>query len=127
MSKAALKSTLVSISALVLLGFAPAFAGDNAARAKAYFNAIADGNAEAIASFYADDAEFRWIGGPLAGVYKGKSKIRAVWEKFSEAAGKLDHDVLQLSENTAGKGPSITATVKFKGEGEVPVRFAITL
>ena len=28
MSKAALKSTLVSVSALVLLGFAPAFAGD---------------------------------------------------------------------------------------------------
>jgi hypothetical protein len=90
------------------------------------FNAIGDGNAAAIASFYADDAEFRWIGGPLAGVYKGKDKIRAVWEKFSEVAGKLEHEVLQLSEDAGGKAPGITATVKFKGDGEVPVKFAIT-
>ena len=122
MRKTALNSVLISVSALALLGLSPAFAGDNASRAEAYFKAVAGGDVATIASFYADDAEFRWIGGPLAGVYKGKDKIKVVWDKFSKVAGKLKHEVLQLSENA----PGITATVKFKGDGEVPVKFAIT-
>lgn len=122
-----LKSAAIAASSVLLLAAAPASAGPDAVRAKAYFNAISGGDAETIASFYADDAEFHWIGGPLAGVYNGKDKIKAVWEKFSKAAGALDHDVLQLSESANGKLSTVTARVKFKGQGEVPVKFIMTM
>jgi ketosteroid isomerase-like protein len=125
MTKAPIKSMAFAISSFVLLGTAPAFAGADSIRAEAYFNAISGGDAETITSFYADDAEFHWVGGPLAGVYKGKDKIRAVWEKFSKAAGALNHEVLQLSESANGRVTTVTARVKFKGEGEVPVKFVM--
>lgn len=118
-----LRSAVIAASSLVLLGTLPAQAGADAVRAEAYFNAISGGNADTIASFYADDAEFHWIGGPLDGKYKGKDKIKGVWEKFSQAAGKLDHKVLQLSESANGKTSTVTARVMFKAESEVPVKF----
>lgn len=118
-----LKSALMAASALVFLGTPPAQASADAVRAEAYFNAISGGNAETIASFYADDAEFHWIGGPLDGKYKGKTKIKGVWEKFSQAAGKIDHEVLELSESANGKTSTVTARVMFKADSEVPVKF----
>ena len=123
MTKTGLKAVVIAASSLVLLCVAPAYAGADAVRAEAYFNAISGGNADTITSFYADDAEFHWIGGPLAGVYKGKDKIKGLWDKFSKAAGDLDHEVLQLSESANGKTSTVTASVMFKGEGEVPVKF----
>jgi len=123
MIKAAVKSLAIATSSLVLFAAGSAHAGADAVRAKAYFNAISGGDAETIASFYADDAEFHWVGGPLAGVYNGKDKIKGVWEKFSKAAGDLDHEVLQISESANGKVSTVTARVTFKGKGEVPVKF----
>jgi ketosteroid isomerase-like protein len=123
MTKPGLKAVAIAASSLILLSVAPAHAGADAVRAEAYFNAISGGNADTITSFYADDAEFHWIGGPLAGVYKGKDKIKGLWDKFSKAAGDLDHEVLQLSESANGKTSTVTARVNFKGEGEVPVKF----
>jgi ketosteroid isomerase-like protein len=118
-----LKSAAMAASYLVLLGMTPAKAGADAVRAEAYFNAISGGNADTIASFYADDAEFHWIGGPLAGKYKGKDKIKGVWEKFATAAGKINHKVLELSESANGKTSTVTARVMFKADSEVPVKF----
>jgi ketosteroid isomerase-like protein len=120
-----LKPLALAAAWLVLLGFAPAQAGPDAARAKAYFNAISGGDAATIASFYADDAEFHWVGGPLAGVYKGKDQIKAVWDKFTKAAGELDHEVTQIAESANGKVSTVTARVTFKGQGEVPVKFTM--
>ena len=114
-----LKAAALAASSLFLFGVAPAHAGADAVLAEAYFNAISGGNADTIASFYADDAEFHWVGGPLAGVYKGRDRIKSVWEKFAEAAGDIDHEVLQLSESANGKTSTVTARVKFKGEGEL--------
>lgn len=125
MTKAPVRSIALAVSSVLLLGVVPAYAGADTVRAEAYFNAISGGNAETISSFYADDAEFHWVGGPLAGVYKGKDKIRGVWEKFSKAAGSLNHEVQQLSESVNGKVTTVTARVKFKGEGEVPVKFVM--
>ena len=119
------KAAALTASSLFLFGVAPAHAGADAVRAEAYFNAISGGNADTIASFYADDAEFHWVGGPLEGVYKGRERIKSVWEKFAEAAGDIDHEVLQLSESANGKTSTVTARVKFKGEGEVPVKFIL--
>lgn len=123
MTKTSLKAAAIAASSFVLLGIAPAYAGADAVRAEAYFNAISGGNVDTITSFYAEDAEFHWVGGPLAGVYKGKDKIKGVWDRFTKAAGDLDHEVLQIAESANGKISTVTARVKFKGEGEVPVKF----
>ena len=123
MNKTALKTLAGAASALFLLGIQTAAAGTDRVRAEAYFNAISGGNAETIASFYADNAEFHWVGGPLAGVYTGKAQIKGVWERFSKAAGDINYKVLELSESQKGKRSTVTARVNFIGPKEVPVRF----
>lgn len=126
MIKLALRYTIFAATSLALLGLSPANAGEDSARAEAYFAAITGGDPETIASYYADDAEFRWVGGPLAGLYKGKDKIKGVWAKFAAAAGNFSHEVLELNEIGSGTSTVVTAKVRFKGDGEVPVKFAIT-
>jgi hypothetical protein len=121
MKRSALTSILIGTS--LFLGITQAHAGPDSDRAKAYFNAIASRNPETIASFYADDAVFHWIGGPLAGVYVGKEKIKEVWKKFSGSIGKLDHEVLQISESASGS--AVSAKVKFSGAGVARVKFAM--
>jgi ketosteroid isomerase-like protein len=123
MTKSDVTAVAIAASSFMLLGIAPVYAGVGAVRAEAYFNAISWGNADTITSFYADDAEFHWVGGPLAGVYKGKDKIRGVWDRFTKAAGDINHQVMQLSESANGKTSTVTASVMFRGEGEVPVKF----
>jgi len=123
MNKTALRTLAGAASALFLLGIQTVAAGTDRVRAEAYFNAISGGNAETIASFYADNAEFHWVGGPLAGVYTGKAQIKGVWERFSKAAGDINYKVLELSESQKGKRSTVTARVNFIGPKEVPVRF----
>jgi hypothetical protein len=125
MTKTALKTLAGAASALFLLGIHTLAAGTEKIRAEAYFNAISGGNPETIASFYADNAEFHWVGGPLAGVYTGKAQIKSVWERFIKAAGDIDHKVLELSESQKGKLSTVTARVNFIGPAEVPVRFTM--
>jgi ketosteroid isomerase-like protein len=125
MMKSLLTGLAGAVSLMAALTASAAQAGPDKARAEAYFNAISGGNAETIASFYADNAEFYWVGGPLAGSYKGKAKIKGVWEKFSKAAGPLDYKVLELSESPGGKRSTVTARVNFIGPKEVPVKFIL--
>jgi hypothetical protein len=123
MTKTALKTLAGATSALLLFSFQALAASPDRVRAEAYFNAISGGNAETIVSFYADNAEFHWIGGPLAGTYNGKTQIKGVWERFSKAAGDIDYKVLELAESKKGARSTVTAKVNFIGPKEVPVRF----
>jgi ketosteroid isomerase-like protein len=126
MKKGALAYLAAAASVSYLLGAQNvAAASTDELRAKAYFNAIVGGNAETIASFYAEKAEFHWVGGPLAGIYKGKEQIKDVWQKFSKAAGDMKHQVLEISESKNGKISTVTARVKFIGPKEVPVKFIL--
>jgi ketosteroid isomerase-like protein len=125
MTKTALKTLTGAATALFLLSIQTVAAGTDRVRAEAYFNAISGGNAETIASFYADNAEFHWVGGPLAGVYTGKAQIKGVWERFTKAAGDINYKVLELSESQKGKRSTVTARVNFIGPKEVPVRFTM--
>ena len=124
-NKSALGLAVVAATTFLLLGIAPSYAGDDAIRAEAYFQAITSGDAETIASFYAENAEFRWIGGPLAGFYKGKDDIKGVWKRFSAAAGTFTVEVLELNETPEGKGSTVNARVAFKGATDVPVKFML--
>ncbi len=125
MTKPPIRTLAGAASALLLLSV-QAFAADtDRVRAEAYFNAISGGNSETIASFYAENAEFHWVGGPLAGTYTGKAQIKDVWERFSKAAGDIDYKVVELSESKKGKRSTVTARVNFVGPKEVPVRFVM--
>ncbi|WP_170937054.1 MULTISPECIES: nuclear transport factor 2 family protein [Rhodomicrobium] len=124
MKRHAMKAAL-AVSAFLFLSAPSAEASTDALRAEAYFNAIAGGNAETIASFYADKAEFHWVGGPLAGVYTGKAQIKGVWKRFSEEAGDIDYKVLEVSESQNGKVSTVTARVDFIGPKKIPVKFIL--
>jgi hypothetical protein len=123
MTKTVLKTLAGAAAALFLLSVHASAASSDRVRAEAYFNAISGGNAETITAFYADNAEFHWIGGPLQGVYTGKAEIKGVWERFSKAAGDINYKVLELAESKKGKRSTVTARVNFIGPKEVPVRF----
>jgi len=123
MSSTLLKS-LIAASAL-MLGIQAAAAGADAVRAKAFFGAIAGGNAETVTSFYADKAALHWLGGPLDGAYQGKDQIRATWEQFIKASSPTGHKVLALSESGSGAISTIAARVAFTGENDLPVKFTL--
>ncbi len=123
MNKNALKAATAAISAMLFLSVQTAQASTDKLRAEAYFNAISGGNAETISSFYADKAEFHWVGGPLAGIYTGKAQIRSLWKTFSQSAGDVDHKVLEISESKNGKISTVTARVNIIGPKQVPVKF----
>ena len=44
---------------------------------------IAKGDVAAIMADYAAEPTLHWIGGPLAGEYKGTDAIKGVWTKFT--------------------------------------------
>jgi hypothetical protein len=123
MSKFTLKAIMAA--SVLFVGANAASAGTDAVRAEAFFNAISGGNPETVSSFYADKAEFHWVGGPLAGIYKGKAQIKGVWEKFGSAAGQLTYKTLELSESNNGPVSTVTARVNFIGPKEVPVKFIL--
>jgi hypothetical protein len=123
MSANALKSLFAA--AVLLLGAQTASASTGTLRAEAYFDAISGGNVATVASFYADEAEIYWIGGPLSGVYTGKGQITDLWQKFSDAAGEIYHKVLEVSESKYGSRSTVTARVSFIGPKEVPVKFLL--
>lgn len=127
MRKAAIRSVVIAAAAVFFANVQSASAGVDSIRAEAYFNAISGGNADTITSFHADNAEFHWVGGPLAGVYKGKEEIRQVWEKFTKQAGDITHKVLELSESQNDKVSTVTARVNLIGPKEVPVKFIMML
>lgn len=126
MNKSALAYLAAAASvSFLLVAQGAAAASTDELRAKAYFQAIAGGNAETIASFYAEKAEFHWVGGPLAGIYKGKPQIQSVWRKFADAAGEMKHKVVEISESRNGRISTVTARVNFIGPKEVPVKFIL--
>lgn len=123
MNKIALKAAAAAISLTLFLNIQAVQASTDKVRAEAYFNAISGGNAETITSFYADKAEFHWVGGPLAGIYTGKAQIKTAWQMFGQAAGDLDHKVMEIAESKNGRVSTVTARVNFIGPREVPVKF----
>jgi len=121
----ALASALMTTAlAGVLAG--PALAGMAGDQAIAHFNAIGNGQVDAITNAYTDNAILQWIGGPLDGVYGSKADIKVVWQKFTKAQGELKVEVSNLRENANPKGATVSANVKFIGKNTVPVRYVLT-
>lgn len=89
---------------------------------------IAKGDVAAIMADYADEPTLHWIGGPLAGEYKGTDAIRGVWTKFTGMMAPLsvkttgEHamgaDTLMAETaftNKAGKTIMVELTEKAEG------------
>lgn len=113
-------------AALLLLVFAgPALAGP-AEDAQKHFQAIASGDAAALASGYAENARLEWVGGPLDGSYTGSTAIQAVWQKFAKAQGTLALAVDKVEESGNPKGTTVSANVQFTGKQPIKVRYVLT-
>jgi ketosteroid isomerase-like protein len=117
-------SAAAAVAALSVLSAGQAFA--DAGLAKAHIEAIAKGDVAGIAAGYTDTTVFEWVGGPLDGVYTGKSAIEGVWAKFAKVQGPLKAEVTDLRENANPKGATVTADVKFSGKNTIPVRYVMT-
>jgi hypothetical protein len=89
---------------------------------------IAKADVNAIMADYAADPVLHWIGGPLAGEYKGTEAIQGVWTKFTTAQAPLTvkvanphsmgADTLMADTTfTGGKGNAIPVLYSVKTEG----------
>ena len=123
--KTRLRIAATSLIASMALSGA-ACAGPATEMANAHFSAIGAGSVDKIGENYSDTTVFEWVGGPLDGTYVGKDSIMPVWQKFTEAQGKLDAQVTDLEESTNPAGATVTANVKFVGKNTVPVRYVLT-
>lgn len=105
-------------SVLLCLFLQPALAGPlDEAKAKAHLNAVAAGDIEALMRDYAEDACLDWVGGPLDGRYRGKTEIRAVWQKFIAANGGAPRPAKfsKLESYTNPKGTAVEGKADYGG------------
>jgi hypothetical protein len=115
-----------AVAALLFTVAGAALAGPHSDKAEGHFRAIAAGDLEHLAGEYSPDATLQWVGGPLDGVYSGKTRLHEVWSKFTMSQGELGRRVTLLQENANTKGATVTANVEFQGKTAIKVRYALT-
>ena len=123
MSLRTLSKTLLLLSLTMSGG---AFASQATDDASLHFKAIASGDVFLLMRGYDNDVNLQWVGGPLDGVYKGDTRVRELWTKFSTAQGQLVHKVSDLQESVNPNGSTVTANVEFKGKATIKVRYVLT-
>lgn len=98
------------------------------AKAQAHLNAVAAGDLDALMRDYEEDGYMDWIGGPLDGRYRGKTAIKAVWQKFIALnAGKPRPAVFSKLEAFAHpKGTTVEAKAEYGGTPAVKVLHVLT-
>lgn len=98
------------------------------AKAKGHLEAVAAGDLDALMRDYAEDVYMDWVGGPLDGRYRGKTEIRAVWQKFIAAnAGKPRTATFSKLDAYANpKGTTVHANAEYSGTPGVKVWHALT-
>ena len=93
---------------------------------RAHFQSIASGNVAQLMQSYAEQAQFNWVGGPIDGLYAGKTAIDTVWSKFTQAQGTQKVSIEKLEESLNPKGATVTANVFFEGKIKIKVRYVLT-
>src|SRR4030067_1936815 len=83
-------STPLLLLSLSLSVSGAAFASPVTDEANLHFKAIAGGDVLLLMRGYDKDASLQWVGGPLAGVYKGDARLRELWAKFRAPQGQLE-------------------------------------
>lgn len=94
--------------------------------AHAHFDAIANGDVEAVMAGYAEQAVFQWVGGPLDGAYTTPQAIESVWQKFTNGQGTLTVTAADVQTAHNPKGATVTANVVFEGKAAIKVRYVLT-
>lgn len=111
-------------AALILLS-AHVFASP-AEDSRAHFQSIASGDVAQLMQSYTEQAQFNWIGGPIDGLYAGKTAISTVWNKFTQAQGTQKVSIGKLEESLNPKGATVTANVFFEGKANIKVRYVLS-
>ena len=119
-------TTLLTLTAALLLAHAASAQDTKMIDTRA--DTIAKGDVAAIMADYASEPTLHWIGGPLAGEYKGEEAIKGVWTKFTGMMAPLtvktsgEHamgtDTLMADTaftNKAGKTVMVVLTEKAEG------------
>lgn len=96
-------------------------------KAAAHLQAVAAGDVEALMRDYAEDAWLDWVGGPLDGRYRGRTVIRAVWEKFvAQNDGQPRPARFGRFEQFAHpQGVTLAASAEYGGKTTVKVRHVL--
>jgi len=92
-------------------------------KAEAHLKAVAAGNIESLMRDYAEDAYMDWVGGPLDGRYRGKTAIRAVWQKFIAQSEGQQRPARYgpISQQANPKGVTLEAAAEYGGKTTVKV------
>lgn len=98
------------------------------AKAQAHLNAVASGDLDALMRDYEEDAYMDWIGGALDGRYRGKTDIKAVWQKFIAANAGMPRSAKfsKLDSYANPKGATLEAMAEYGGTSPVKVWHALT-
>jgi hypothetical protein len=118
-----LKRALLPAALILLSNHAFATPADDS---RAHFQSIASGNVVQLMQNYAEQAQFNWVGGPIDGLYAGKTAINTVWSKFTQAQGTQKVSIDKLEESLNPKGATVTANVFFEGKIKIKVRYVLT-
>ena len=114
------------VASFLLATAAPSYAAQSADDAVTHFRAVASGDIAVLMRGYHEAAQLQWVGGPLDGLYAGKSSIQTVWEKLGQAQGNpLKMTVEALEESGNPKGATVTANVLFVGKAPIKVRYVL--
>jgi len=92
-------------------------------KAEAHLKAVAAGNIESLMRDYAEDAYMDWVGGPLDGRYRGKTAIRAVWQKFIAQSEGQPRPARYgpIAQQANPKGVTLEAAAEYGGKTTVKV------
>ncbi len=113
---------LALVGALATLVAQPAHAQTAMIETRA--QTIAKADVSAIMADYAADPVLHWIGGPLAGEYKGTEAIKGVWTKFTTAQAPLTVKV--TNPHSMGADTLMADTVFTGGKGNnIPVLYSV--
>lgn len=109
--KRTLTTALLTLAASLALA-QPSRADDTTKMIDTRAQTIAKGDVTAIMADYAAEPVLHWIGGPLAGEYKGADAIKAVWTKFTTAQAPL---TVKVSNPHAMGADTLMADTAFTG------------
>jgi len=92
-------------------------------KTEAHLKAVAAGNIESLMRDYAEDAYMDWVGGPLDGRYRGKTAIRAVWQKFIAQSEGQPRPARYgtITQQANPKGVTLEAAAEYGGKTTVKV------
>lgn len=121
-----MKRLILLLGCLIAASFAAAGPLDEK-KAAAHLRAAAAGDVEALMRDYAEDAWLDWVGGPLDGRYRGRTAIRAVWDRFAAQNDGQARPVRfgAFEQFAHPQGVTLAASAEYGGKTTIRVRHVL--